>query len=130
MYGLKLACLGSALFLLAGCGGGAMDNDDCFPPKPAISAISPQSVSRFSPPVTLGVTGNNFRPRSRVVWDEGIISTTYMDTSHVLGSVSFEKFQYPGTVQVRVFTPPNKQGPDCDGALGAISEPVTFTITP
>ena len=88
-------------------------------PVPFIQSIKPNSAIAGGPAFTLTVTGSNFVTNSKVQWNGGDLSTTYVSNSELTAQVPAHAIESAGTVPITVFNP---------APGGGTSNQVTFTI--
>jgi hypothetical protein len=89
-------------------------------PVPTLTSISPTSVDAGVPSFTLTVIGSGFVAASRIVWNGNYVSTTFVDSTTLTGSISSWDVSSPRTATIAVSTPPPG---------GGTSSPLTFTVT-
>ena len=95
-------------------GGGGTVN-----PVPAITSISPASVTAGDPGFTIVVTGSNFISGSLVNWNGASLTTTYVSATQLTASVSATLVSTAGSANITVFN--GTPG-------GGISNVMVFTI--
>jgi IPT/TIG domain len=86
---------------------------------PAITTLSPATVSAGGPAFSLTVTGGNFIPGAVVQWNGTSLPTIYNSATQLTASVAASFIVSGGTASVTV-----------QNAAGAVSAPATFTIGP
>ena len=86
---------------------------------PAITTLSPATVSAGGPTFTLTVSGGNFIPGSSVQWNGTSLPTIYNSATQLSASVASSLITAGGTASITV-----------QNAVGAASSAVTFTIGP
>jgi hypothetical protein len=78
-------------------------------PKPALSSITPSSVTHGSAAVTIAVAGSNFVSGSVVQWVAGgtttNLSTSFSSSTKLTATVSSALIAKKGTAKVQVSTP-------------------------
>ena len=120
--------VGLVLLTLPGCGGGCDIPDD-----PNVTQMVPTSAPRSSPPVSLKVTGSNFRSDSFISLDNAVrLDTTFVSATELDATIPATSLQTAGTLQVRAAT-----AYTCGFGLGAVCNPCfktssvfAFTVTP
>jgi hypothetical protein len=86
---------------------------------PAITTLSPTTVSAGGPTFSLTVTGGNFIPGSTVEWNGTALPTIYNSATQLTADVNASLIVSGGTASVTV-----------QNAVGAVSAASTFTIGP
>jgi len=123
-----LATAVTVLVLAAGCGGQPACGASL---TPHIDSISPTSAPRFTQAVQLEVRGTGFDSTSRVFWDEGTpLPTTLVNPTLLQATITFEKLQVQRAVVIQVLNPAQGSATCSTGPPGALSNKVTFTVTP
>lgn len=72
-------------------------------PVPAVSSISPASVTVGDPAFTLTVTGTNFISGSVVNWNGSALATTFVSATQLTASVTAPLLTTAGTANITVF---------------------------
>lgn len=86
---------------------------------PAITFLSPASVTAGSAAFTLSVIGTNFAPGSVIRWNDQDRITTFVSVTELSTQISAADIADIGTAQVAVFSPPPG---------GGLSNTVSFSI--
>jgi hypothetical protein len=87
-------------------------------PVPTLTSISPPSVDVGGPSFTLTVTGSGFVASSRILWNGSYVSTAFVDSTTLTGSISYWDVSSPRTATITVSNPTPG---------GGTSSPLTFT---
>jgi hypothetical protein len=90
-------------------------------PAPAVTTISPASISAGGAAFTLTVNGSGFTAASEVRWDGAARSTTFVSGTQLRASIGAADVAAVGTAQVTVFSP---------SPGGGTSAALPFTVTP
>lgn len=90
-------------------------------PEPEITAISPSSAIEGSGAFALEVTGENFVPLSRVLWDGSERPTTYVSPTRLIAAIPASDLLIPGGGEVAVTVANPLPG-------GGESNSATFTV--
>lgn len=95
------------IFSTSGCGSGstAPSNPPTTNPVPAITSLTPSSVSAGGSPVTVKVSGSGFVSASTVLWNGTPLATTYSSASELSASLSASNLANGTTAQVTVSNP-------------------------
>jgi hypothetical protein len=88
-------------------------------PSPALSAISPSSVTAGAAAFTLTATGSNFVNGSQITWNGTALTTSYVSTTSLTASISSSLVSAAGLASVAVVSP---------APGGGTSSSLTFTI--
>ncbi len=88
-------------------------------PVPVLTSIAPDNGTAGSGPLTLVVTGSNFKVNSVVRWNGSDRTTLFVSDTELHASLSAGDLANGGLVDVTVFTPPNG---------GGVSNSVSFTL--
>src|SRR5262249_12516853 len=88
---------------------------------PAVSSVSPSSVTAGSSPFVLTVNGSGFTTSSVVRWNGADRATTYFGSTQLQGTITAADVAAAGSAQVTVFTPTPG---------GGLSNAVTVPIVP
>jgi hypothetical protein len=88
-------------------------------PVPAVSGLGPASAPEGSGPLSLTVTGSNFRSNSAVQWNGVALPTTFVSTTQLQAAVPAADLAEEATASVTVFTP---------APGGGTSNAQTFTV--
>lgn len=76
-------------------------------PAPSATALSPQTVARFSGATDVVVSGIGFFPTSQITFDGSPAATTYVDATHLKATLDSTQLINAKSVSVRVVnTPP------------------------
>ena len=89
-------------------------------PVPAITSLSPASVTAGAPVFTLTVNGTNFIGSSVINWNGSALTTTYINSTQLTATVSASLVTTAGTAAVTVVTP---------APGGGTSNAATFTVS-
>ena len=89
-------------------------------PVPAITSLSPASVTAGAPVFTLTVNGTNFIGSSVINWNGSALTTTYINSTQLTATVSASLVTTAGTAAVTVVTPTPG---------GGTSNAATFTVS-
>ena len=89
-------------------------------PVPAITSLSPASVTAGAPAFTLTVNGTNFIGSSVINWNVSALTTTYINSTQLTATVSASLVTTAGTAAVTVVTP---------APGGGTSNAATFTVS-
>lgn len=115
------------LTFLLSCGGGSGSSVNNPPPPPAarnptpaITSISPNSVSAGAPGFTLTITGQNFLSSSVVQWNGSARPTTFTSDVQMQAQISAADVAISGTANISITTP---------GPGGGNSGDAQFAIT-
>jgi hypothetical protein len=74
-------------------------------PVPALTSISPSSVTAGGAAFTLTVNGSNFVSASSVQWNGSNLATTYMNAAKLTATVPASDIASAGSAQITVFNP-------------------------
>jgi uncharacterized protein (TIGR03437 family) len=88
------------------------------PLVPALSSVSPSSITAGSPTFTLTAQGSNFVNGARVQWNSSPLATTFQSDTELTATVPAGLIGTQGSVAVSVVSP------------GGLSNPVAFSILP
>jgi hypothetical protein len=86
-------------------------------PAPAVSALSPSSLTAGSAAINLKVNGTGFKSGAVVYWNGAPVNTVYQSSTLILAYVSQTALKSKGTATVTVMDPGT-----------SASNPVTFTV--
>ena len=89
-------------------------------PVPAITSLSPASVTAGAPVFTLTVNGTNFIGSSVINWNGSALTTTYINSTQLTATVSASLVTTAGTTAITVVTP---------APGGGTSNAATFTVS-
>lgn len=99
--------LGTALLLsVIGCGSDATGVSANPSPVPALTSISPDTALAGSSMVQIMVIGSGFDSRSRIAWGASTLSTTFDDSTHIVGLIPAASLTVAESISVTVATPP------------------------
>lgn len=104
------------LTVLLGCGGAGSTLLNLLP---FITGLRQSSASAGGGPFQLGVTGTNFAPGAKVLFNGQQRNTTMLDPGEVQAEILAEDIATPGTYPIVVVNPD-----------GMPSDPVNFTVNP
>ncbi|MEO6804640.1 MAG: Ig domain-containing protein [Edaphobacter sp.] len=90
----------SLLFYCLGCGVGNVQ--DLALATPAISQVSPQTITAGSQTTTLKVSGINFPAKAAILWNGAPLTTTVVDANTLSGTIGSGSLTTPATVQLKV----------------------------
>lgn len=118
LVNITLAALFAAL--LCGCGGGG-GTASVTPgsPAPQITSLSPDNANAGDGPIMLTVNGTEFLQTSSVLWNDTMLSTTYVSAAQLTADVPSAETANAGTANVKVGNP---------APGGATSAATIFTI--
>ena len=88
--------------------------------QPQLTSLSPGSTAPGGAGFTLTVNGSNFVSGSVVRWNGSDRATTFVSSTELQASIAASDVATAGASGIRVFNP---------GAFGALSNPLTFTVT-
>lgn len=88
-------------------------------PMPVVSAISPDAAPAGNPALLLTVSGSDFQPTSKVMWNGTALATSYTTSSTLIAGVPTPDLQSAGSAMVTVVTP---------APGGGTSKGLAFTI--
>ena len=88
---------------------------------PQISSLSPNSIPASAQSVPLIVIGDNFGPKSQILWNGHALATTFVDSQHLQTSITLQTFQQFGgsqgtSVQIAVNSPFSTKVAGCPAA--------------
>lgn len=111
--------------LLFGCAGGGASTPPPTPqnPVPAITSISPSSVTEGATATTVTVNGTGFIQSSTVLWNQSSRPTTYVSSSALQASIPVTDLAVAGTAQI-VVSNPSPGGGASGAATLTINNPV------
>lgn len=99
-------------------------------PSPAISSLSPASVTAGSAPLTLAVNGSGFAPASQVQWNGSSRTTTFVSSMTLQAAINAADIATASTATITVSTPPPGGGTS-GGVSFTIKAPIpVVTISP
>ena len=90
-------------------------------PIPAVSLLAPSSATAGGIGFTLTVTGGNFVPASKVLWNGALRPTTFVSATRLTVAIAAADIASPGAVDVTVASP---------APGGGASSALTFMRTP
>lgn len=77
-------------------------------PRPRVSSLSPAGTLAGKPQFFLTVNGSNFRFDTLVIFNGGLLPTTFLNTRQIVALVFAADVAVSGTAQVGAFTPPGQ----------------------
>ena len=86
----------------AACDGGSTDSQPPASQPPAITGLSPATVTQYDEDFTLIVNGSGFTQGAVVRWNGGDRPTQFVSASQLTAEITNDDLQTPGTVQVTV----------------------------
>lgn len=100
------AALSVALTLtVLGCGSDATGVSKTPNPTPVLASISPDTTVAGSAAVEVTAIGSGFDSLSRIAWGASTLSTTFSDSSHLVGVIPASDLTTPESASVIVATP-------------------------
>jgi len=109
---------------------------DCFeiiaPNPPVLTAISPSTVPAGSGEFNLVVTGTDFTPASRILWNgaECVNPTVYLDATQISTHILSDSVRDPGTVLITVSDPGSGTSGSAVLTIDTIPAPTITKISP
>lgn len=101
-------------------------------PRPTITSITPNRAPVGGDQFLLTITGNNFLPSSRVIWNGSFLLATFVSSQQLTASIPASNLASPGTVIVVVFNPSASStvffGFNSNDGCGGNSNGVSFNI--
>ena len=125
---MKTTCLLLLTLLAVGCGYSSKGSGTMAAGAPAISQLSPNSMTMGGPAFTLTVMGSNFANGATVYWNGGARATTFVSSANLTASISAADIATAQTVLVHV-TNPGGTGIYMNQG-GQSSASVDFTVMP
>ena len=92
---LRVALLAVTTFALSGWTCSAIIGfNSCLgiPATPQIISLSPNAISGNASSISLIVVGTNFVPQSQILWNGHMLSTTFIDSSHLEATITQQTF--------------------------------------
>ena len=89
-------------------------------PPPVLDTLTPSTTPAGGLGFTLTATGSNFISQSVLQWNGALRATTFLSTQQLTAQITSVDLTAAGTVNITV----------SNGASGAVSKAVTFTVTP
>ncbi|HUO16354.1 MAG TPA: IPT/TIG domain-containing protein [Verrucomicrobiae bacterium] len=127
---VSMAAVAILAALTLACGYGSKNYPPVAGTMPAISQLSPDSVSAGGEAFTLTVTGSNFGAKAVVNWNGGAQTTTYVSGTQLTATVPASLIMSSGTAMITV-TNPAIAGTGMYGSGGTLAETssaVSFSI--
>ena len=90
------------------------------PNTPSLTTLSPSTATVGGPQLTLTVTGSNFASGATVLWNGGLLSTTFVSAAQLTAVVPASLIAAIGTANVTVMNP---------SGTSTTSNALTFTVT-
>lgn len=90
-----------------------------FAPAPVITSVTPNHADQGAPSMTVTITGSGFVPSSSVLWDGGVIASTFVSATEIAAAISAGHLTNGGAHAITVRNPTPG---------GGTSAALTFTV--
>jgi hypothetical protein len=102
---------------------GVLSNAMTFPvnnPRPTLTSVSPDKASGGGTGLTLTLTGSNFAPNAKALWNGIDVATTYISPTEVRGTLTEQDLAQAGDFEVSVTNP---------SPAGGVSESIVVPVS-